>query len=72
MSAVETEALAIQAELRQRQADLEIARAQKFETWANAITGTSNLALEAKATYLELALACRIAANLILSPYQNQ
>jgi len=72
MSAAKTEARAILTDLRQIKADRELRRAEKFEAWAAAITGTSDLALEAKVLYLELAIECRIAANLILQPYQNQ
>lgn len=49
-------------------AGVEIARAEKFEAWAAAITSKSVLALEAKVSYLELALKCRAEANRILSP----
>jgi len=67
MSIAVTEAKIIQNDLRQHKADLELVRAERFESWANAITGKSKLALEAKVSYLQLALECRIAANIILS-----
>jgi len=72
MSVVKQQAIAIQNDPAQRQADFEILRAENFERWAAAITGTHALMIEVKASYLRLALECRVAADLILSTSKNQ